>query len=74
MTVALYDDDLLPPVKPGRRVDDPFRRLTRRSPLTCGQCPEWKRTTFVCLVRGCHQAPDVQACRYGANLIRKGGQ
>lgn len=51
--------------------DSPFRRLSGRSPLRCGQCPEWHRRTSVCLVRGCHQAPDAQACRYGADLMRK---
>ena len=71
---ALFDDDLLPPVRPGRRTDRPFDRVQGQNPPKCRACPVWKRPTSVCLVRGCHQDPGDRACRYGADLIRKGGQ
>ena len=62
----------MPDAKPGRRVADPYARLGKHSPLKCGRCPKWQRRTSVCPLRGCHQAPDAQACRYGADLMKKG--
>lgn len=70
MTGALCGDGLLPPARPGRRVADPFGKADGRDPPRCRRCPKWDRRTAVCLVRGCHQAPDAQACRYGAALMK----
>lgn len=67
--------ELMPePGRPGRRVDDPFARLSGRSRKCCGECPYWDGGTSVCKVRACHQDPDGTVCRYGAAMIkRKGG-
>lgn len=68
------DSDLipLPPPRKGRPVrnlENPFSRIVKSCGAKCRECPKWLPRTSVCVVRGCSQAPDALACRYGHILI-----
>jgi len=68
-------DDLIPEVpkrrgRPMRSLQSPFSRLQKGNGAKCRECPKYLLRTLVCPIRGCSQAPDAPACRYGHVLIK----